>query len=101
MRALRWDGHCLELIREYPEPSVNGRMALVRVHLAGICSTDLQILRGYLGFTGVLGHELVGTVVQGPADWVGRRVAAEINFACGGCGYCARGLGRHCPERKT
>jgi threonine dehydrogenase-like Zn-dependent dehydrogenase len=49
------------------------------VHLAGICSTDLHISEGYMGFTGVLGHEMVGTIVAGPPEWRDRRVACEIN----------------------
>jgi threonine dehydrogenase-like Zn-dependent dehydrogenase len=69
------------------------------VHLAGICSTDLEILKGYMGFTGVPGHEFVGTVGAGPQSLIGKRVVGEINFACGRCEFCARGLGRHCPER--
>ncbi|HEY8516970.1 MAG TPA: alcohol dehydrogenase catalytic domain-containing protein [Candidatus Binatia bacterium] len=73
--------------------------ALVRVHLAGICSTDLQILRGYMGFRGTLGHEFVGEVVEGPAELAGRRVVGEINFACGRCADCRAGRKRHCPTR--
>ena len=73
----------------------------MRVRLAGICSTDLQILAGYMGFTGVPGHEFVGEVVDGPAELAGQRVVGEINFACGRCPTCGRGLGRHCPERRV
>jgi threonine dehydrogenase-like Zn-dependent dehydrogenase len=69
--------------------------------LAGICNTDLEITRGYLGFRGVLGHEGVGAVIEGPPAWRGRRVVAEINFACHGCETCARGLARHCPRRRV
>src|SRR6185369_7370687 len=60
---------------------------------------DLEIVKGYMGFRGTLGHEFVGVVKAGPAAWLGRRVVGEINFACGRCGFCARGLGRHCPSR--
>ncbi|HZN01549.1 MAG TPA: alcohol dehydrogenase catalytic domain-containing protein, partial [Pyrinomonadaceae bacterium] len=73
--------------------------ALVRVLLSGICNTDLEIVKGYMGFRGTLGHELVGVVAEGPSAWLGKRVVSEINFACGGCEYCARDLGRHCPLR--
>jgi threonine dehydrogenase-like Zn-dependent dehydrogenase len=76
-------------------------MALVRVRLAGICATDLQILQGYMGFQGVPGHEFVGEVVEGPEALRGQRVVGEINFACGGCLLCAQGLGRHCPTRRV
>jgi alcohol dehydrogenase len=76
--------------------------ARIRVRLAGICRTDMEIMKGYLGFRGVLGHEFVG-VVDGCADpaWIGRRVVGEINAACGQCSWCRAGLGRHCPERTT
>lgn len=68
---------------------------------AGVCNTDLEITRGYMGYRGVLGHELTGQVVAGPVAWLGKRVAAEINFACGVCEMCARRLGRHCPARSV
>jgi threonine dehydrogenase-like Zn-dependent dehydrogenase len=74
--------------------------ALVRVCMAGICNTDLEIARGYMGFRGVLGHEFVGEVIEtDDPNWLGARVAGEINLACGDCALCARGLGRHCPTR--
>jgi threonine dehydrogenase-like Zn-dependent dehydrogenase len=68
--------------------------------MAGICGTDLELTRGYMGFRGVPGHEFVG-VVEKSADpeLVGRRVAGEINGACGRCDFCRRDLGRHCPNR--
>ena len=75
--------------------------ALVKVHLAGICSTDLQILKGYMGFTGVLGHEFVGSVSEGPGEWISKRVVGEINFGCGDCDNCRRDLSRHCPNRRV
>jgi threonine dehydrogenase-like Zn-dependent dehydrogenase len=74
---------------------------VARVSAAGICNTDLEIVRGYMNFRGVLGHEFVGVVVDGPSEWLGARIVAEINFACGRCPSCARGLGRHCPSRKV
>ncbi len=75
--------------------------ALVRVHMSGICNTDLEIVRGYAGFRGTLGHEFVGTVeraVDRP-EIVGKRVVGEINAGCGECTVCALGDSRHCPER--
>jgi threonine dehydrogenase-like Zn-dependent dehydrogenase len=72
---------------------------VIRVRWAGVCSTDLQLTRGYMSFRGVLGHELVGGVVDGPPAWLGKRVAAEINFGCGACDLCARGMARHCATR--
>jgi threonine dehydrogenase-like Zn-dependent dehydrogenase len=99
MRALYWNGRNLEFESAYRTPVATGQTALVKVHLAGICSTDLQILKGYMGFTGVLGHEFVGSVVEGPQELIGKRVVGEINFGCGRCDSCARGLSRHCPNR--
>lgn len=85
----------------YPEPKLTERTALVKVTLAGICSTDLQILRGYMEFSGIPGHEFVGTVVDGPDTLKGQRVVGEINYACGGCGWCSQNLQRHCPTRQV
>lgn len=101
MKALVFDG-TLRLAREYPRPEPGPREALVCVILAGICNTDLEIVRGYMGFHGVLGHEFVGVVEEADdAAWVGRRVVGEINCACGECPTCRRGLSTHCPRRTT
>jgi threonine dehydrogenase-like Zn-dependent dehydrogenase len=99
MRALIWDGAQLRCVADAPEPTLQPGSALVRVRLAGICSTDLQILGGYMGFRGVLGHEFVGEVIAGPAELCGLRVVGEINFACGRCAECRGGRRRHCPQR--
>jgi alcohol dehydrogenase len=74
----------------------------VRVLLSGICNTDLELRRGYHGFSGIPGHEFVG-VVAAPASspLLGRRVVGEINLACGRCPTCMGGLGRHCPKRSV
>ncbi|MGH7774168.1 MAG: MDR/zinc-dependent alcohol dehydrogenase-like family protein [Candidatus Binatia bacterium] len=101
MQALHWNGDSLRLDSSYPNPKADDRMALVRVRLAGICSTDLQIFKGYMKFRGVPGHEFVGEVAEGPAGLLGKRVVGEINFACGRCRVCASGLRRHCPERRV
>jgi len=101
MRALHWDGRELRLEKAYPLPKSEERVALVRVMLAGVCSTDLQILKGYMGFRGVPGHEFVGQVEEGPAEMVGKRVVGEINFTCGQCEFCDQGMGRHCPKRSV
>jgi len=101
MRALCLDGPGPAL-REREAPVAGDGEALVRVRMAGICNTDLEIAKGYMGFRGVLGHELCGEVVAHPDPAaVGLRVAGEINLACGACATCARGLGRHCPERSV
>jgi alcohol dehydrogenase len=74
--------------------------ALLRLIIGGICNTDLELQRGYYGFAGTPGHEFVAEVVEADtAELVGKRVCGEINLACGRCDWCARGLGRHCPNR--
>lgn len=100
MRALVWSGNELA-VEERPRPPVGPNQARVRVDLAGICSTDLEISRGYMGFTGTLGHEFVGRVAEGPAAWRGRRVVSEINFGCGRCEECLEHGGRHCAARRV
>lgn len=100
MRALHWDGSALRLA-DFPVPAADADTAVVRVHTAGVCNTDLELIKGYMGFRGVLGHELVGSVAEGPAAWIGRRVVGEINFACGRCATCVGGLPRHCPTRRV
>jgi len=98
MKALVVGAGSLSVVdRPLPEP--DEATAIVRVHTAGVCNTDLEITRGYMRFEGVLGHELVGTVIDGPAEWHGKRVVGEINFACGVCDLCRTHLGRHCPTR--
>lgn len=98
MLALTFDGQLN--IEERPRPVPRVDEALVRVHLAGICNTDVEIVRGYMGFTGIIGHEFTGVVEEcANRRWIGRRVVAEINASCGACDMCRRGLERHCPRR--
>src|SRR5688572_4894612 len=110
MRALVWNGNELTFQFAHPDPvstivgPTGGRppeTAIVKVHLAGICSTDLQIFKGYMGFKGIPGHEFVGSVVEGPSGLVGKRVVGEINFGCGSCDACRRDLRRHCASRSV
>ena len=98
MRALVFDGKLA--LRDIDKPIPKSGEALIRVTLAGICGTDIEILKGYSAFRGVIGHEFVGRVVESadPA-WIGERVVGEINISCGECSWCFRGLGRHCPHR--
>ena len=98
MRALYWDGSAAKVI-ERDAPTAGPGTAVVRVIWAGVCRTDLEIVRGYTTFRGTLGHELVGRVVEGPPEWAGKRVVGEINFGCGACTDCQRGLARHCARR--
>ena len=99
MKALRiLDGKLT--LAEVPVPAEDGE-ALVRVTMSGICNTDLEIVRGYAGFSGTIGHEFVGVVEQAAdaPDLVGKRVIGEINAGCGHCALCLAGDPRHCPER--
>src|SRR5262245_58735596 len=87
-------------VRRVPAPRVPANFARIRLLAAGICSTDLQLQRGYYGFSGTPGHEFVGELTEGAGGLpAGARVAGEINLACRKCDWCARGLGRHCPTR--
>lgn len=98
MKALSFDG-ALKLVSDAPMPARDGE-ALVRVICAGICNTDLEIVKGYAGFRGILGHEFVGRVAAAPEDpLVGRRVVGEINAGCGECALCLEGDPRHCASR--
>src|ERR1043165_3396155 len=99
MKALRYENQQLTLA-DVAKPAVDGE-ALVRVTLAGVCNTDLEIARGYAGFQGTLGHEFVGTVESAPGapELVGRRVVGEINAGCGACELCLANDSRHCPAR--
>jgi threonine dehydrogenase-like Zn-dependent dehydrogenase len=99
MRALRFDEEGLR-VADVAEPSRAGE-ASVRVTLAGVCNTDLEIARGYAGFRGTLGHEFVGVVERAPGapELVGRRVVGEINAGCGVCELCLAGDARHCDAR--
>jgi threonine dehydrogenase-like Zn-dependent dehydrogenase len=102
MRALVID-HGLRFEPNYPTPVPPQGEALVRVLQAGICNTDLELIKGYQSFTGVPGHEFVGIVerADGHADLIGRRVAGEINAACGVCDTCRANRPTHCPHRTT
>jgi 2-desacetyl-2-hydroxyethyl bacteriochlorophyllide A dehydrogenase len=99
MLAVHLSDGRVELKRQ-PMPRVAEGFARIRLLAAGICSTDLELQRGYYGFRGIPGHEFVGEVTDAAdASWIGKRVAGEINLACGKCEWCAKGLGRHCPQR--
>ncbi len=98
MNALWFDGKRLSL-RENKIPRPEKNEALIQVLYAGICNTDLEILQGYLNFTGIPGHEFIGRVIVGPGQWPGKRVTGEINLGCGKCASCKAGLSRHCPNR--
>ena len=99
MRAVHLDAGIVS-VREIPAPALPDGFARLRLRLAGICNTDLELQRGYYGFSGVPGHEFVADVIEScDASWIGKRVVGEINLACQHCDWCARGLQRHCPQR--
>jgi threonine dehydrogenase-like Zn-dependent dehydrogenase len=98
MKALWLENNKISL-RDIPQPEKPGE-ALIKIRRAGICSTDLELVKGYYPFTGVLGHEFVGEVVSAPdSEWVGQRVVGEINVACGKCEACRSGRPTHCEVR--
>ena len=105
MKAIVFDEE-LKLVNDYKKPVPQKGEALVRVTLAGICNTDFEITKGYMGYKGVLGHEAVGVVEEindNDQSLLGKRVVAEISYGCKktDCPYCAEKLYRHCPDRHT
>ncbi|MCF7837961.1 MAG: alcohol dehydrogenase catalytic domain-containing protein [Candidatus Marinimicrobia bacterium] len=99
MKAVIFD-EALRYVPDQAEPEARPGWRRIRVTTAGICKTDLEIVKGYMGFRGILGHEFVGRI-EAPDGRPGARVVGEINAACGVCDRCAQGLGRHCPKRST
>lgn len=99
VREVVFEGALAVMRRPYPvaEPDE----ALIRLRLAGICNTDLELMQGYQNFSGTLGHEFVGDVIAGPQAWLGRRVVGEINVSCGACDMCRRGMPTQCRNRRT
>ena len=99
IRALVVDPPGVLSLRSIPEPGLPPGECRVAVRLAGICRTDLELVKGYMDFSGVPGHEFVGTVTEGPERLMGRRVVGEINAGCGECEECRRRDARHCANR--
>lgn len=105
MKAIVFDNE-LKLDKNYEKPVPAEGEALIRVTLAGICNTDFEITKGYMGYVGILGHEFVGIVEEvngADQSWVGKRVVAEISYGCNDpeCELCAQKNYRHCPNRHT
>ncbi len=98
MRALVVENNSIQLRDVEMAPLAPGECR-IRVRQTGICKTDLELVKGYMGFRGIPGHEFVGEVVEGSERLQGRRVVGEINAACGHCERCARGMQRHCEHR--
>ncbi len=101
MHGLWLEDQRLTYREDVPPPTPGPDEALIRVRLAGICATDLEMVRGYYPFVGVPGHEFVGEVVAAPQapQWVGQRVVGEINITCGTCRFCRSGMPTHCENR--
>ena len=103
VRALVFDGNELKLDERYPEPRPEPGEALIRPIQMGLCATDVELCRGYMAFTGVIGHEFVGRVEQVSGQrgrqLVGKRVVGTINCVCGKCDMCKAGLREHCRDR--
>lgn len=106
MRALVFDGQELKLDNRVDDPVLNEGEALIRPTITGICSTDLELCRGYMGFKGILGHEFAGIVEKvhpSTGDkgktWIGKRVVGDINCVCQACDMCKSGLRTHCRNR--
>jgi threonine dehydrogenase-like Zn-dependent dehydrogenase len=103
MQALVLSNGTLQFTADHPQPEPGAGEALIRVLRAGICNTDLELVRGYQNFAGVPGHEFVGVVERcvGRPEWVGRRVVGEINLTCGVCRSCRAGMLTHCLQRRV
>ncbi|QIR37026.1 alcohol dehydrogenase catalytic domain-containing protein [Tolypothrix sp. PCC 7910] len=99
MKGIWLEHNQLQLRTDIPTPEPPPGEALVRVLRAGICNTDLELLRGYYPYSGILGHEFVGVVEQGPENLLNRRVVGEINAVCGHCRFCRTGNSTHCENR--
>lgn len=98
MKAL-WLEHNVISVREVPQPN-RPKEARIKIRRAGICSTDLELVKGYYPYTGVPGHEFVGEVIEADdASWIGQRVVGEINAACNQCEQCLNGRPTHCENR--
>lgn len=104
MQGLLLDQH-LSYQTELPKPQLGANEALIALRLAGICATDLELVKGYAGFKGIPGHEFVGVVceVHNPTHrhWLNQRVVGSINIGCGECSACQQNLGGHCQQRSV
>lgn len=104
MKAVVFDNE-LKLDNNYAKPTPKEGEVLIKTIMTGICNTDLEITKGYMGYKGVLGHEFVGEVVEVGSkkdeNWLNKRVVGEINCGCNHDEWCYKGLQRHCPNRQT
>ena len=103
MKAVFFDKE-IKLVNNIEKPVPKENEALIKVIICGICNTDYEITKGYMGYKGILGHEFIGIVEEVNSEdkyWIGKRVAGEINNGCGECEWCRKELERHCPNRET
>lgn len=103
MKAIWLENQELSIRNTIPNPQPKTGEVLIRVRMAGICSTDLELVKGYYPFAGILGHEFVGEVLAAPGNpsWRGKRVVGEINIVCGRCETCLVGRSTHCENRSV
>ncbi|MGQ9722523.1 MAG: MDR/zinc-dependent alcohol dehydrogenase-like family protein [Candidatus Jordarchaeum sp.] len=102
LRALLIENREIKVVEDYHKPEVKPGWVLVKPSVVGVCKTDLELVEGYMGFSGVPGHEFVGVVEESSDEkFLGKRIVGEINFACGSCEYCVMGRQRHCPNRSV
>lgn len=100
MKALVFEDNKLRLDTNHPKPEPVSRESLVKVLFSGICNTDIEIVRGYMGFQGILGHEFIGIVEESDnPDLIGKRVVGEINCPCHNCIMCRKRMPGHCIDR--
>ncbi len=100
MKALYLENGVIR-IKDIKKPVPSQHTALIKVLKAGICNTDIELIKGYMNFSGTLGHEFIGLVHESSEPrWVGKRVVGDINLSCGICDFCQKGESRHCPSRE-
>ncbi len=103
MKALVFDKELI-FVKDYPKPMPQNGEALIKLTYAGICNTDVEITKGYMGFKGICGHEFLGIVEEINSQdktLLGKRVTGEINLGCGSCSDCYNNMQRHCQNRQT
>ena len=103
MKAVIFD-ETLKYVEDYEKPTPKQGEALIKVTYGGVCNTDKEITKGYMGYKGILGHEFTGVVEEindEDKTLLGKRVVGEINLGCQNCEWCAKDLERHCPNRST
>lgn len=102
MRSIRCTSSGIQIESDTPRPSAPEGEVLIKIRMAGICRTDLELTRGYMRFNGILGHEFVGEIAESNGHFdIGQRVVGEINVGCGACEDCRRGFERHCRHRSV